>query len=153
MLLRLSHNDFPEGTTDAVDAAVAIVVRAIARERTRRFAPGKAAKIACIRRLIEAEAWTDALLVLIELELPQWGLRRLAREDGEWFCSLSTHPALPTEMGETVEAHHELPAAAILQAFFEARERTARASQTPSARVPQIRAQQPVTPLICDNFG
>jgi hypothetical protein len=33
---------------------------------------GKATRV---RQLIAAEAWTDAALALIELELPQWKLR------------------------------------------------------------------------------
>jgi hypothetical protein len=48
-----------------------------------------------IDRLIEAGAFTEATLALIELELPQWQLRRLIYEDGEWLCCLSRQPALP----------------------------------------------------------
>lgn len=32
-----------------------------------------------LTRLIDAEAWTDAALVLLELELPSWRVRRIAR--------------------------------------------------------------------------
>ena len=32
-----------------------------------------------IQQLIEREAWTDAVLALIDLELPQWKLRHLVR--------------------------------------------------------------------------
>jgi hypothetical protein len=49
----------------------------------------KSGKTHRIDRLIEAEAWTECALALIELELPAWKLRRLVCEDGEWFCSLS----------------------------------------------------------------
>jgi hypothetical protein len=43
-------------------------------------------------RLVAAGAWTDAALLLFELELPAWSLRRLIREDNGWFCSLSRPP-------------------------------------------------------------
>jgi hypothetical protein len=36
-------------------------------------------------RLVAAGAWADAALVLIELELPAWRLRRLIRQDDEWL--------------------------------------------------------------------
>jgi hypothetical protein len=42
-----------------------------------------------VARLIESGAFTDAILALLELELPQWKLRRLIREDDEWHCSIS----------------------------------------------------------------
>src|SRR5690242_19785103 len=48
--------------------------------------PGELARL---EQLIAAGAWTDAALVLVELELPAWSLRRLIREDEIWFCSLS----------------------------------------------------------------
>jgi len=46
-------------------------------------------KTARIERLIESGAWTDAALALIDLELPQWQLRRIAYDEGEWHCALS----------------------------------------------------------------
>jgi hypothetical protein len=50
---------------------------------------------ATVIRLIESDAFAEAMLALLELELPQWKLRRLIHEDGEWHCSLSRHIALP----------------------------------------------------------
>src|SRR5689334_18349387 len=43
-----------------------------------------------IHRLLADEAWTEAGLALIEVGLPQWTLRRIVRDDGEWLCTLST---------------------------------------------------------------
>jgi hypothetical protein len=48
-----------------------------------------------VNQLIEAGAWADATLAMVELELPYWNLRRLVHEDGEWLCSLSKQPNLP----------------------------------------------------------
>ena len=36
------------------------------------------AKAARLRRLIQSQAWTDAALAFIDLELPQWQVRRLS---------------------------------------------------------------------------
>lgn len=44
-----------------------------------------------IHAMIAASAWTDAALSLLEAEAPQWQLRRLAYDEGEWHCA----PARP----------------------------------------------------------
>src|ERR1700689_5566944 len=48
-----------------------------------------------IDRLIEAGARTDAALAVIPLELPDWQLRLIEYDGGEWFCGLSPKPGLP----------------------------------------------------------
>ena len=53
------------------------------------FRPPDRAAAARIERLIQWSAWTDAALALIELDLPQWQLRRIAYDGGEWRCALS----------------------------------------------------------------
>src|SRR5262245_2978069 len=77
-----------------------------------------------VSRLIESEAFADATLALLELKLPQWKLRRLIYEDGEWHCSLSKHIGLPAELDDMAEANHESLALAILRSFVEARHRS-----------------------------
>ena len=79
--------------------------------------------------LIEAGAWTDAALTLVEFELPQWELRRLVKDEGEWLCTLSRQPALPLEFDEVAEARHQLLPVAILLALLQAK----RASGTAAA--------------------
>jgi hypothetical protein len=77
-------------------------------------------KAAAIGQLIKLDAWVDAALTLIELELPGWKLRRLICEDGEWFCSLSRQPNLPATLDDTADGTHEVMSLAILLAFLEA---------------------------------
>ena len=50
---------------------------------------GQNDRSARLTRLIDAEAWADATLVLMELELPMWQVRRIAYDEGEWHCALS----------------------------------------------------------------
>lgn len=80
----------------------------------------KAGKAARLRHLIEAGAQIDAALALIELELPQWRLRRLALDGGQWHCALSRQPNLPIGLDDTAEGQHEHMVPAILAAFIEA---------------------------------
>ncbi len=74
-----------------------------------------------IRHLTECiatEAWLDAPLLLIPIELPGWSLRRLVQEDRIWYCSLSRTPNIPIEFDDTVDTSHSDPAVAILLALL-----------------------------------
>jgi hypothetical protein len=79
--------------------------------------------------LIDANAWTDAALTLVEFELPQWHPRRLVRDESEWLCTLSRQPAVPLEFDQTAEGRHQLLPLAILLALLQAK----RASGTAAA--------------------
>src|SRR5215471_2467367 len=59
--------------------------------------------------LIAAGAWIDAALALLELELPQWTLRRLVYDDGEWHCSLSKHPPSRSSSTTTLRPFTKIP--------------------------------------------
>ena len=117
-----------------------------------RFATHSGAASARVDRLIGSGAWTDAAVTLVELELPQWKLRRLIYEDGEWHCSLSKQPTLPAGLDETAEASHEILPLATLIAFIEAL-REILASREPLPRtVPPVQPAQGY-PVCCDNFA
>jgi hypothetical protein len=116
---------------------------------TRFGALSAAAKIP-FHRLVESAAWTDAVLALLALELPQLKLRRAQYEDGLWYCALSREPRLPLALDELSEATHESLPMAILMAFLDAR-RTATASPRVTA-VPRVRPMA-VTTMCCDNFA
>ena len=112
----------------------------------------RAGKAARIDQLIEAGAWSDAALALIELELPAWKLRRLIYEDGEWFCSLSKQPNLPVAFDDTADARHEVLPLAILSAFLEARRPATIMREISSSAVPKIRPTSGIV-ICCDNFA
>jgi hypothetical protein len=133
-------------------AVTADLLSDVIREACWRFPPVRRTdKTARIERLIESEAWTDAALALIELELPQWKVRRIAYDEGEWCCALSRQRELPDWLDQSIEsAHADLPLA-ILSAFLDAQRVSA-----PSVRtsVPAVRggADALDEPLCCDNF-
>jgi hypothetical protein len=104
-----------------------------------------------LNNLAKSAAWTDWSLELIRLTLPNWHLRRLAYEDGIWFCSLSEQPHLPLALGDAAEATHEDLPLAILSAIIEAR-RTGIAPQLEYRSVPHVRPAQG-HPVCCDNFA
>jgi hypothetical protein len=122
-------------------------------ETCRRF-PSKTAteKGVQMERLIKSGAWTDAALALIELELPQWQLRRIAYDEGEWYCALSRERELPEWLDQSVETHHPDLSLAILSAFVEARRNTAPSSRT---SVPAVtHSISPLYEPVCsDNFA
>lgn len=99
----------------------------------------RAGKANHLDQLIEARAWTDTTLALIELELPAWKLRRLVYDDGEWHCSLSKQLNLPAELDDTADASHEELSLAVLSAFIQARRGTAATQDIGISSVPQVR--------------
>jgi hypothetical protein len=134
-------------------AATAGLVADVIGETCRRFpSVGQAEKTAKITQLIESEAWTDAALALIELELPQWQVRRIAYDEGEWYCALSRQRELPDWLDSSIEAHHTDLALAILSAFVEAQRISAPSSRT---SVPTVSREANLfyEPVACDNFG
>jgi hypothetical protein len=119
----------------------------------RRFpSAGQAEKTARIERLIASGAWTDAALALMDLELPLWQVRRIAYDEGEWYCALSRERELPDWLDSSIEARHADLALAILSAFVEAQRIVAPQSK-PS--VPAVRrgANPLYEPVCCDNFN
>src|SRR5664279_4673857 len=126
----------------------------IVTETARRLsAPGKAANAAQLHQLIEAGALTEAAFALINLELPQWKLRRVTYDGGEWHCAMSRERELPEWLDEAVEARHASLTLAILGAYIETVRQieVSRESNRPS--VPQIRAAMQYEPVCCDNFA
>jgi hypothetical protein len=112
----------------------------------------RAGKAAPIDRLIEAGAWTDAALALIDIELPAWKLRRLVHEDGEWLCSLSREPNLPAELDDSADARHEVLPLAILSALVEARRKTGAVPATSTPTLGQVRRTSSYA-VCCDSFA
>jgi hypothetical protein len=153
MRLVSEHRD-PGELDDRLRNAHAVTSELIAEViGCRRFpSAGQTGKTEQIERLIEAGAWTDAALALIDLELPPWQVRRIAYDDGEWYCALSRERELPDWLDRSVEAHHADLALAILSAFVEAQRIASPSSKTSVPTVPR-EANPLYEPVCCDNFG
>jgi hypothetical protein len=105
-----------------------------------------------LRRLIEARAWTDAGVALIELELPQWRVRRLVCEDGQWLCSLTRHWQAPDWLDDMVEASHAVLPIAILMAFLQAQQDARSAAEHGPVPAPRLWPDSGVA-VWCDDFA
>jgi hypothetical protein len=154
MSLQLNHEDQVDRLRDKLRHAEAVtpdLLSTVLDGCPRIASLGRREAQRRIARLITFEAWTDAALALVELELPQWKLRRLLYEDGEWHCCLSRQPELPAWLDETVEVHHPVLPLAILSAFVEARDVMASARDV-SETVPRI-ASDRCQAICCDNFA
>jgi hypothetical protein len=155
MRLLSEHHD-PSELGDRLRNAHAVtseLMSEIIGEACRRFPSiGQSQKTRRIERLIESGAWTDAALTLIDLELPQWQVRRIAYDEGEWYCALSRERELPDWLDSSIEARHADLPLAILGAFVEAQR-----ISTPASRpsVPAVsRSANPLYEAVCcDNFG
>ncbi len=117
----------------------------------RRFPPqGQTAKTARIEALIDACAWTEVALALIDLELPLWQVRRIAYDEGKWYCALSRERELPDWLDRAIEGRHANLTVAILSALVEAQ-----CAAVPKTSVPAApREASPLyQPVCCDHFG
>ena len=79
-------------------------------------------------------------------------MRRLAYDDGEWYCALSRERELPDWLGQSVESRHADLALALLSAFVEVQRLSADAPRTSVPRAPQGTGTL-YEPLLSDNFG
>jgi hypothetical protein len=148
------HDQHLDDLTDRLRLAPALtpdlVAHVVSQACTRLPALKNSGKAAQLERLIEAGAWSEVALALIEIELPAWKLRRLIYEDGEWFCSLSRQPNLPVELDDTADARHYVLPLAILNAFVEARR--GMSHETNATTVPRV-WPVPDYATCCDNFS
>jgi len=103
-----------------------------------------------IVQLADLGAWNEVAFALIDLELPEWKIRRLVHENGEWLCSLSRQPNLPITLDDCAEATHDALPLAILHAFLEACYRRRQLVISTGSRI-----QEPMGAHVvcCDNFG
>jgi hypothetical protein len=133
------------------DVTPALVVGVLAVVEARCSAPAGRDQAARIRNLIQVQAWTDGALALLELGLPQWTLRRIVYEDGEWHCRLGKQWPLPAWLDDSVEVSHSVLPLALLTAFVEAFAATACSTET--ARTEPSVAPAAYRAISCDNFS
>jgi hypothetical protein len=155
MPLLREHRD-PRELSDRLrdaHAATADLIAEIIGQTCRRFpSMGQSEKTARIEQLIQTGAWTDGALALIDLELPLWQVRRIAYDEGEWYCALSRERELPDWLDQSIEAHHPDLSLAILSAFVDALRLAAPSSRTSVPTVP--RDVNPLyEPVLTDNFA
>jgi hypothetical protein len=137
----------------AAPAVTAELMSQVIGEACRRFpSVGQTEKTARIERLIKSEAWTDAAVALVDLELPLWQVRRIAYDEGEWYCALSRERELPDWLDRSIETRHADLALAILSAFVEA-QRISTPPTTTSVPAVARDANALYEPVCCDNFG
>jgi hypothetical protein len=152
----LSEHQYPAELVDRLrdaGAVTAALMSEIISKVCRRFpSQGQTAKTAHVERLIQSGGWTDAALALIDLELPQWQVRRIAYDEGEWYCALSRERELPDWLDQSVEARHADLALAILSAFVEV-ERISVPSIRTSVPAVTRDTNQLYEPVCSDNFA
>lgn len=136
----------------AVEADAAVVTDIISAACRRYPSLGQGEKTARVERLIHNSAWTDLALALLDLELPMWQIRRLAYDEGEWYCALSRERELPDWLDQSIETRHADLALVILSAFVEAQRISEPESRT---SVPMVNRAAPdcYEPVCSDNFG
>ena len=155
-MLLPEHYDDAAGLADRLRDATAVsreLLSSVIASACRRFPLiGQPERTAQVERLMASEAWTDAVLTLFGMELPQWQVRRIAYDEGEWHCALSRERELPDWLDQSIEAHHPDLALAMLCAFVDARLASVPSSHASVPAVPYD-ASASCAPLCCDNFN
>jgi hypothetical protein len=153
-LISIQQNpaDLVERVHNALAVTPALIADIIGQTCRRCSSQSQNNKTKWIGQLIDMNAWTDAALSMIELELPQWQVRRIAYDGGEWYCALSRERDLPDWLDQSVEGRHADLALAILSAFVEVQQQSAHAPRTSVPRAPQATSAL-YEPLLTDNFG
>ena len=116
--------------------------------------PSSGADAVQLRQFIDAGALTEAALALIDAELPQWKLRRITYDEGEWHCALSRERELPDWLDQAVEVRHASLTLAILSAYIETVRQIEMSREPSRPSVPQTpREREQYEPVCCDNFA
>ena len=137
-------------SADHVTAELMAEILEVSRRRD--LVKGHRQRTVQLDHLIDAGAWIDAALTLIELELPLWHIRRIAYDGGECHCALSRQPELPDWLDQAIEARHSDLALAILIVFIAALgTRTSFGSISVPASAGRPSAE--CIPFFCDNFA
>jgi hypothetical protein len=103
------------------DRVTADMIAAILAEMPERPATASLrSKTAPFTKTIEAGAWNDAALALMQAALPRWQLRRLAYDESEWHCALSQQRELPDWLDGAIETSHPDLTLAMLKALVKA---------------------------------
>ena len=155
MLAFSKHRDpceLDDRLRDAPEVTAELMSEILAETRRRFPSVGRKGKTARLEHLIRSEAWTDAALTLIDLELPQWQVRRIAYDQGEWHCALSRQRELPEWLDQSIEPHHADLPLAILSAFADARLSSAPSDRTSVPFVPR-EANPLYDAVLTDNFA
>ncbi|WP_375788115.1 hypothetical protein ACE10Z_12080 [Bradyrhizobium sp. Pha-3] len=152
VLSQPTSTDLGERLRDAYTVTAEFMADIVSQACRRFPSVGQSGKSARVERLIQSGAWTDAAIALLDLELPQWQIRRLVYDEGEWHCALSRERELPDWLDQSIETRHVDLALAILSGFVEAQRISAPENRT---SVPTVRrnASSLYEPLFVDNIG
>jgi hypothetical protein len=130
-----------------------LIFRTVADACTRASSMARTGRASRFDRLVRAEVWIEAVLSLLELELPAWRPCRLLYDGGEWVCSLSRHPEIAFAFDDTVDGRHQALAVAILLSLVEAKRHLTTIRRHSATSVPQVAPAPAAHTFCCDNFG
>ena len=157
MRMRQRREDLLDGLAARIgraDAVTAHLMLDVTAQACLRFAmPDHAHDAIRIRHFIRDGAWTDAVLALIELELPRWSVRSIIREGAEWICVLSNAWPVADWLDDNVEGRNEELPLAMLAAFVEALRFNLSCKDATSGEGPNAGLAQQQRAVCCDNFG
>jgi hypothetical protein len=134
-----------------VETAAAVssdLVRGVLVEACPRHQAAEAARrVDRVSALIDAEAWVELGLLLLDLELPDWSPHRLSRDDSRWSCSICVRGLAMNWIDDVVEVEHEDLALALFSALIQGQIRKLRGAAPTNVTVfRDLRRDRPPLP-------
>jgi hypothetical protein len=127
-----------------------LVSAALELMMVRRPLPYPAAVRERVRAMIDAQAWTDAILAIADIDRSRV-IRHVVHDDGEWHCRIGSHLAVPHWLDEHAEFSHPVLALAILGALVDATSAATGSSAASTSRRPTA-DDEAVSAVGCDNY-
>jgi hypothetical protein len=156
MSLRTHSCRSPNELRDALDGASApaadLLSSALDLMSTHCALPDRADRARRIRALIDAQAWIDAALAIVDLDRSH-AVRQISHDDGEWSCRIGSRWAIPDWLDNSVQFTHRVLPLAILGALLDARAQSEEAV-APATSVPLSRSGRgyAIPAVSCDNY-
>jgi hypothetical protein len=104
---------------DAASEVTPALMREVIEAACGKLMDDRSGSAGAIWRFVRTEAYVDAALALIKTTLPDWSVRRICRDDGQWWCAMNASQPVYWDADEVDEAHPVM-ALAILKAFVAA---------------------------------
>ena len=150
---RRSPADLRDVLSGAPAASAELISAVLDLMAARRALPDRASRTQQIRALIDAQAWTDAALAIVDLDRSR-AVRQLSHDEGEWSCRIGSQWAVPDWLDDSALFLHPALPLAILGALLESLAQREGAA-IPATSVPSSgsRRGHSIAAVACDNYA
>jgi hypothetical protein len=150
---RRSATELRDALGGAPAASAELISAALDVMAARCALPDRVSRTQRIGALIDAQAWTDAALAIVDLDRSR-AVRQITHEEGEWSCRIGSRWAVPDWLDGSALFLHPAPSLAILGALLESlAQREDQATAATSVPSSGSRRGHSIPAVACDNYA